>query len=179
VQAGWEGEISVRGGERRGGETGLWLTWVDTGRCPLLGPNVVARGYAISQSECQCKVVSGHLPGQAGLFLLPLLDMYQLSAVYRDCRLDLPAVGGGLVELLSQLEGDLGVLEGALGLDRHRVSRHLDDGGGLGLGGHLAHGEAHTQRLHVLVKILALLQVPCAHERISHDCRGNALEQQR
>lgn len=59
-------------------------------------------------------------------------------------HLDLPVVGGGLIELLPQLEGQLCVLDGALGLHRHLVSFRGDDGGGLGHDAHLACGEAHA-----------------------------------
>lgn len=59
-------------------------------------------------------------------------------------HLDVPVVRRGLVELLAQLEGDLGVLEGALGLHGDLAAVQLDDGGGLGEAGHLPRGEAHA-----------------------------------
>lgn len=58
-------------------------------------------------------------------------------------HLDVPVVRRGLVKLLAQLEADLCVLEGALGLHCDLVARHLDDGGGFGEAGHLPGGEAH------------------------------------
>lgn len=58
-------------------------------------------------------------------------------------HLDVPVIGRGLIELLAQLEADLCVFEGALGLHRHLVAIHLDDGGGFGQAGHLPGGKAH------------------------------------
>lgn len=59
-------------------------------------------------------------------------------------HLDLPVVGRGLVELLPQLERELRILEGALGLEGHLVAIHRDDGGGFGHVAHLPGGEAHA-----------------------------------
>lgn len=59
-------------------------------------------------------------------------------------HLDLPVVGGGLVKLLPQLERELRILEGALGLEGHLVALHRDDGGGFGDITHLPGGEAHA-----------------------------------
>lgn len=55
-----------------------------------------------------------------------------------------PVVSRALVELLSQLEGDLRVLEGALGADQHLVAVLADDHGRLGHVADLPGGEAHT-----------------------------------
>lgn len=55
-----------------------------------------------------------------------------------------PVICGGFVELLPQLEGDLGVFEGALGADDHLVALLADDDGGLGHVPDLPGGKAHT-----------------------------------
>lgn len=55
-----------------------------------------------------------------------------------------PVICGGFVELLPQLEGDLGVFEGALGADDHLVALLTDDDGGLGHVPDLPGGKAHT-----------------------------------
>lgn len=55
-----------------------------------------------------------------------------------------PVVRGGFVELLSQLEGDVCVFEGALGADHHLVALLGDDDRRLGHVADLPGGEAHT-----------------------------------
>ena len=55
-----------------------------------------------------------------------------------------PVIGGGLFELLSQLEGDLCVFEGALGADHHLVSLLADDHSRLGDISNLTGGKANT-----------------------------------
>lgn len=67
-----------------------------------------------------------------------------------DSHLAVPVISGALVKLLPQLEGDLSVLEGALGADDHLVALLADDDGGLGDVPHLPGGEAHawTPRRH-------------------------------
>lgn len=59
-------------------------------------------------------------------------------------HLNLPVVGGGLIELLSQREDELCVLDGALSLHRHLGAVHCDDGGGLCQDADLTRGEADT-----------------------------------
>lgn len=66
------------------------------------------------------------------------------SLTAANSHLAVPVVGGALVKLLPQLEGDLGVLEGALGADDHLVALLADDDGGLGHVAHLPGGEAHA-----------------------------------
>ena len=61
------------------------------------------------------------------------LSIYLAAAVIRR----------GLVKLLSQAEGDLGVLEGALGLDHQLFPVLADHHRGLGHVAHLPGGEAH------------------------------------
>lgn len=55
-----------------------------------------------------------------------------------------PVVGGGFVELLPQLEGDLCVFEGALGADHHLVTLLADDHGRFGHVADLPGGETHA-----------------------------------
>lgn len=55
-----------------------------------------------------------------------------------------PVVSSGFVELLSELEGDLSVFEGALGADGHLVALLADDDGWFGHITNLPGGEAHT-----------------------------------
>lgn len=61
-------------------------------------------------------------------------------------HLDLPVVGGGLVELLSQLEAELCVLNGALSLHRHLVTVHWDNSGGLGQVAHFTCSKTNAWR---------------------------------
>lgn len=55
-----------------------------------------------------------------------------------------PVVSGGFVKLLSQLEGDLCVFEGALGADHNLVTLLADDHCRLGHITNLPGGKAHT-----------------------------------
>lgn len=55
-----------------------------------------------------------------------------------------PVIGGGLVKLLPQLEGDLCVFEGALGANQHLVTLLADDHGRLGHVTDLPGGETHA-----------------------------------
>lgn len=52
-------------------------------------------------------------------------------------------IGSGLVKLLSQFEGDLCVLEGALGADHHLVVLLTDDHSWFGHISNLPGGKAH------------------------------------
>lgn len=52
-------------------------------------------------------------------------------------------ISGGFIKLLSQFEGDLCVLEGALGADQHLVVLLADDYGRFGHISNLPGGEAH------------------------------------
>lgn len=61
-----------------------------------------------------------------------------------NAYLAVPVISGALVELLPQFEGDLSVLEGALGADEHLVALLADDDGGLGHVSHLPGGKAHA-----------------------------------
>merc|ERR1719295_404674 len=73
--------------------------------------------------------------------------------------LNSPAVSGGLIELGTKFEADLGSLEG---------SRSLEGVGSLGFGdldsgggciGHLPHHQANSNSLHVLVEVLRALHL--------------------
>lgn len=55
-----------------------------------------------------------------------------------------PVISSGFIKLLSQLEGDLCVLEGALGADHHLVSLLADDYSRLGHITNLPGGKANT-----------------------------------
>lgn len=55
-----------------------------------------------------------------------------------------PVISGGFVKLLSQLEGDLRVLEGALGANHHLVTLLADDDSRLGHITNLPGGKAHA-----------------------------------
>ena len=61
-----------------------------------------------------------------------------------SAHLAVPVVSGGFVELLSQLEGNLCVLEGALGANHHLVALLADDHGRLGHVPNLPGGKAHA-----------------------------------
>lgn len=73
-----------------------------------------------------------------------ILSMFFGVFMILSSHLAVPVIGGGLVELLSQLEGDLCVFEGALGADHHLVSLLADDHSGLGDISNLTGGEANT-----------------------------------
>lgn len=89
-------------------------------------------GYSIAFCKTQLQAVARGAKGKG-----------RREAAPQFPHLDMPVIGRGLIELLIQLEADLCVLEGAMGLHRHLVAIHLDDGGGFGQAGHLPGGKAH------------------------------------
>ena len=70
--------------------------------------------------------------------------MWNVQGAQPSAYFAVPVIGGGLIKLFPQLEGDLCVFEGALGADRHFVALLADDHGWLGHVTDLPGGEAHT-----------------------------------
>jgi len=97
-----------------------------------------------------------------------LLGLDQLVAFQRDGSLHLAVVGGCLVELLSELEDDLGVLEGRFTLESPRVAILGDDHRRLGHAAELGRHGVDADFPHVGVEVLARLHVPGSDEGGRH-----------
>lgn len=153
------------GGGGRGGFRGA--------RQSLANLFVSAHADDVTHCESQNQFSILDLANQSSFITVPFLDLMQFSFFQRYKRLRFPVIGGGLFELLPQLEADLGALESALCLHGDRVPIQADDGSGLGHVGHFPHGEADTDGFHVFVEILAFHQHPGPHKRLGHGERMN------
>lgn len=90
------------------------VSGVTLGVTCLLLRGVDSSGGDVSDLDDHPDLLGGERPDDRG-GLLPLLDVGQGVSLLGDDRLDRPAVRGLLLELLADLEPQVGVLEGALG----------------------------------------------------------------
>lgn len=134
----------------------LELMWVEGGAFSVfLNSLVNSCADNVIHLESHDHLLRRELADDLRVLGLALLDLNELVAVASDGGLHLAAVRSLLVELLAQLEGDHGVLEGGRGLESVGASalRQLDDRrhGAAHFAGH----EAHAHFLHVLIEVLA------------------------